>query len=91
MRVCVCEPEENQSVLSRLYRMSQHGVYSAVKVDWVFSTFSKMGRIMAAQTRFDHSVYLLERRDVLTVRSMSNWECWKFKTCHTLTGLVRDY
>lgn len=52
--------------------MSQHGVYSAVKVDWVFSTFSKMGWIMAAQTRFDHSVYLLERRDVLTVRSTSN-------------------
>lgn len=38
--VCVCEPEENQSVLSRLYRMSQHGVYSAVKVDWVFSALS---------------------------------------------------
>lgn len=40
VRVCVCEPEENQSVLSRLYRMSQHGVYSAVKVDWVFSALS---------------------------------------------------
>lgn len=50
----MCEPEENQSVLSRLHRMSQHGVYSAVKVDLgVFSTFSKMGRIMAAQTLQD--------------------------------------
>lgn len=49
--------------------MSQHGVYSAVKVDWVFSALSPR---WAAQTRFDDGIYLLERRGVLTVRSTSD-------------------
>lgn len=52
--MCAREPEKNQSVLWRLYRMCQHGVYSAVKVDCVFSAlFSKTGPIIVAQTLQD--------------------------------------